>query len=173
MQSQEGPPPPPPPPVSDISLRNLTGDSPAEIRNADHAGQVQLVIFLRTDDAPCRASLPAWAALLDEFGPRGFTVLGAVVDDRPPAILAAEAAELPLPFPIGLASDPVVAAFGGPSAIRAIPTSFLIDRDGQLVRTYPGFEPLDLIREDIDAALNRLPLPDRSPPAPDEDADAD
>ncbi|NLG36228.1 MAG: TlpA family protein disulfide reductase, partial [Lentisphaerae bacterium] len=165
--------PPPPPPVRDITLRNLSGEFPAEIRNADHAGNVQLVIFLRTDDAPCRATLPDWAALLDEFGPRGFTVLGAVVDDRPPAVLAAEAAELPLPFPIGLAGDPVVAAFGGPAAIRAIPTSFLIDRDGQLVRTYPGFEPLDLIREDIEAALDGLPLPDRSPPAPDEDADAD
>ena len=153
------PPPPPPPPVDALVLDNLADEFPGEIRTADFAGQVQLLLFLRTDDPPCRASVPEWNALQAELAPRGFTLVGVVVDDRPAAQIATEAAELGISFPVGLAGEPVVRAVGGPAAVHAIPTAFLLGRDGTLLRTYPGFFPPDILRDDLLAALDGLPLP--------------
>ena len=155
------PPPPPPPPIHDFTLKNLASEFPAEIRTGAFAGQVQLVLFFRPDDDACRASLPDWSALQADFAGQGFTLVGVLVDDRPADRLAAEVAPLALPFPVGLAADPVVQAFGGPAAIRAIPTAFLLSRDGALLRAYAGHEPLETLRDDVVHALDGQPLPVR------------
>lgn len=160
------PPAPPPPPIHDLVLKNLASGFPDKIRTADYAGQIQLILFLRTDDSACRGALSGWNALQEEFGPRGFTLVGAVADERPLPEISAEAAALALAFPVGHAPAPIVAAFGGPGAIRAVPTAFLLSRDGALLNTYAGFTPFDDLRADLDAALNGLPLP--SLPDPDE-----
>ena len=152
------PPPPPPPPVDALVLPNLLGHEPAEIRTDSLKGNVQLLVFLRTDDAPCRAAIADWNALQAEFAPRGFTVVGLVDDSRPLPVLSAEAATLGAAFPLGHAGERVAAAFGGPPALRAIPTAFLLNRNGAIVRTYSGFPPLDKIREDVDNSLERRRL---------------
>ena len=153
------PAPVPVPPISDFTLKNLLSEFPGEIHTGEYAGQVQLVLFFRTDDAACRGSIQDWNSLQKEFADRGFTLVGAVVDSRPADILAAEAAALGAAFPVGLAADPVVAAFGGPAAIRAIPAAFLLSREGALLRTYAGYEPPERLRADIGAALDGQPLP--------------
>lgn len=153
----------PPPAVSDFVMKNLASEFPGEIRTEKYSGQVQLILFLRTDDDACRGSLGAWTGLQDEFAARGFTLVGAIVDDRKPAILAAEVAALAVPWPIGLADEPIVAAFGGPAAIRAIPTAFLLGRDGTVARAYSGFVPIHNLRDDIDRLLAGQPLSPRKP----------
>ena len=150
----------PAPVVSDFVLKNLASEFPGEIKTAEYAGKVQLVLFLRTDDPACRGALADWNGLQKDFGDRGFALVGVVVDDRPVAHLAAEAAALGAAFPVGLAADArLVDAFGGPAAIRAIPTAFLLGRDGAIVRIYAGFEPLPSLRDDISCALDGQPLP--------------
>ena len=160
---KKDPPPPPPPPVNDFVLKNLVTEFPGELPTSAYAGQVQLIVFFRTDDAPCRGSIPDWNALQKEFAPRGFTLVGAIVDDRNPDLLAPEAIALGAAFPLGLADAPVVAAFGGPAALRAIPTAFLLSREGAVARSYAGFEPLPRLREDIARLLDGQPLADRAP----------
>ena len=156
-------PPGPPPEVSNFTLKNLASEFPGEIKTAEYAGKVQLVLFLRTDDAGCRGSLGDWNALQKEFAARGFTLVGAVTDERPVDVVAAEVVALDIPWPIGLADAPVVEAFGGPAAIHAIPTAFLIGRDGFVARRYAGFEPLPTLRADIALALDGQPLPEPEP----------
>lgn len=155
----------PPATVSDFILQNLASEFPGEIKTADCAGQVQLILFFRTDDDACRGALSDWNALQKEFAPRGFTLVGAIVDDRHPDVLAAETAALGPTFSVGLANARVVAAFGGPSAIRAIPTAFLLSRNGLPIRTYAGYEPLEALRDDIARALDGQALVDRRPQA--------
>jgi hypothetical protein len=154
------PPPPPPPPVHDFVLKNLASEFPGEIQTAAYAGQVQLIVFFRTDDAPCRGSIPDWNALQQEFADRGFTVVGVIVDDRNPDLLeiAAEAIALGATFPLGLADAPVVA----PSA--APPPSAPSPPPSSSPATVPSphlfrLRPLAPLRDDIDAALDGLPLP--------------
>ena len=150
----------PAPVVSDFVLKNLASEFPGEIKTAEYAGKVQLVLFLRTDDPACRGALADWNGLQKDFGDRGFALVGVVVDDRPVAKLSAEAAALGAAFPVGLAADArLVDAFGGLASIRAIPTAFLLGRDGAIARIYAGFEPLPSLRDDISCALDGQPLP--------------
>jgi hypothetical protein len=153
----------PPPTVSGFVMKNLASEFPGEIHTTNFAGLVQLVLFIRSDDAACRGSIPAWTALQDEFASRGFTLVGAIVDERKADVLAAEVAALNISWPVGLADAPIVDAFGGPSAIRAIPTAFLLGRDGLVARTYAGYEPIQNLRDDINLLLDGQPLPPKTP----------
>ena len=157
------PAPVPIPPIHDFTLKNLASEFPGEIETVHYAGQVQLIIFLLTDDPGCRATLAEWNRLQQGYAAAGFTVIGVVADDRPLAAITAEAAELAPEFPLGLADVPVVTAFGGLSAIRAVRTLFLLDRAGNLAHTYTGFVPMDTLRDDI-AALLAAPAPSEDEP---------
>ena len=153
----------PAPTISDFVLKNLASEFPGEIKTADYTGQVQLVLFFRSDDPACRGSIHDWNALQKDFADRGFALVGVVVDDRPVAQIAAEVVALRADFPVGLAADArLVEAFGGPAAIRAIPTAFLLGRDGALARTYAGFEPLSALRDDVARVLDGQPLPSKT-----------
>ena len=157
----------PAPTISDFVLKNLASEFPGEIKTAEYADKVQLVIFFRTDDPACRGAVAGWNGLQKEFHDRGFVLVGVVVDDRPVAQLSAEAAAFGAEFPVGLATDArLVAAFGGPAAIRAIPTAFLLTRDGALARTYPGYEPLAALRDDVVRVLDGQSLPSKTSKAP-------
>jgi peroxiredoxin len=153
----------PTPPVNDLVLQNLASEFPGEIRTTDLAGQVQLVLFFRTDDEACRGMVSDWNDLQDQFQSRGFTLVGAVVDNRGPEVLSTELAALGLSWPVGLATDPVLKAFSTDAPVHAIPTAFLLSREGTIMRTYAGFEPISYLREDIDLLLNDQELPDRNP----------
>ena len=153
----------PAPTISGFVLKNLASEFPGEIKTAEYADKVQLVLFFRTDDPACRGSIADWNALQKDFADRGFVLVGVVVDDRPVAQIAAEVVALRADFPVGLASDArLVEAFGGPAAIRAIPTAFLLGRDGAIARTYAGFEPLSALRDDVARVLDGQPLPSKT-----------
>ena len=153
----------PAPTISGFVLKNLASEFPGEIKTADYAGKVQLVLFFRSDDPACRGSIADWNGLQKDFADRGFVLVGVVVDDRPVAQIAAEVVALRADFPVGLASDTrLVEAFGGPAAIRAIPTAFLLGRDGAIARTYAGFEPLPALRDDVARVLDGQPLPSKT-----------
>jgi len=163
---KEAPPPVEPeplPPIHNFALINLLSEFPAEITTSNYFGNVQLIVFFRPDNPACRGSIPDWNALQADFAPRGFTLVGAITDHRKPNEISADTLTLGATFPLGLAETPVLNAFGGPTALRAIPTSFLLSRDGTLLRTYSGFEPLPRLREDIDHALDGKDLIDRNP----------
>lgn len=146
------------PPVNDFEMQNLVSEFPGTVRTAKFAGKVQLIVFFRSDDPASRGTIPDWNGLQKDYAARGFTVVGAIVDDRPADAIAPEVAALGTEFPVGHAGAAVVAAFGGPPAIRAIPTYFLLDRDGRIAASYAGFAPLARLREDLDRLLDGLPL---------------
>lgn len=160
--------PGPPPSTSSFIMKNLASEFPNEIHTTNFAGKLQLVLFFRSDDPAFCSSIPSWSALHNEFLSRGFTLVGVVVeDDRPADIIFDEVSALDIPWPVGLADAPIVEAFGGPSAIRAIPTAFLIGRDGVVARKYAGYESIPDLRDDINHLFDGQLRPERdSKPVP-------
>lgn len=100
-------------------------------------GRVVLVDFWASWCAPCRGSFPWMASLQKRYGPSGLEVVAINVDkERKLADLFL--ARFPAPFTV--AFDPAgttAQAYG----VRAMPTSFLVGRDGQVLMTHPGFDP--------------------------------
>jgi thiol-disulfide isomerase/thioredoxin len=114
-------------------------------------GKVILLDFWATWCGPCRAEIPNFVALQEQYGPQGLQVLGFSVDD-PVEKLKPFAAELKMNYPVlvGLGRDDVQDAFG---PIWGIPTSMLISRDGRICRKHTGIQGKAKYERDIKALL--------------------
>ena len=109
---------------------------------ADLKGRVVLVNFWATWCPPCRAEMPGFQKIYDATRSAGFTVLGISMDDKSPAEVASFLHDRGLTYPVAMATEQAVAAFGG---INDYPTSFLIDRRGRIRYTVRGiFAPVTL-----------------------------
>jgi cytochrome c biogenesis protein CcdA/thiol-disulfide isomerase/thioredoxin len=102
-------------------------------------GKVVLVDFWASWCVPCRKSFPWMSALSEREAARGLVVVAINLDkSREPA--EAFLRELSPPFTV--AFDPA-----GKTAeaynVSAMPSSYLINRDGQIVFSHAGFDPRD------------------------------
>jgi peroxiredoxin len=100
-------------------------------------GRVVFVDFWASWCEPCRKSFPWMNTLMQQYGPRGFTVLAVSLDKR------REDADTFIEhyhpaFPIAFDLDGKVAET---YKVNAMPSSFLVNRAGQIVYSHPGFDP--------------------------------
>jgi peroxiredoxin len=96
--------------------------------------------------------IPGFIRLHKEFGPQGFSVLGISVDEGGPRVVARLVKKRKINYPVVMADRKVIAAFGN---IPGVPTSFLINREGHVVKRYPGYVPHSLLKRDIESVLGR------------------
>jgi thiol-disulfide isomerase/thioredoxin len=101
---------------------------------ADLRGQWVVVNYWATWCAPCRKEIPDLSELHERAG--NISVLGIAYEDTEPAEFVLFLEELQPSYPNGLVDvyNPP-AAFGTP---RALPTTYLLDPDGILVKTFVG-----------------------------------
>ena len=100
-------------------------------------GKVTLVNFWATWCGPCKTELPALVALNKEYADRGVRIIG-VSADRGANIAAdvqAFVRENGLPYQIVISNDDLEEAFGN---IRALPTTFIVNDQGTIVKTIVG-----------------------------------
>lgn len=115
---------------------------------ADTQGDVVLVNFWATWCPPCRAEMPVIEAAYQAHKDKGFRVLALDVREGQ-AEVAVYAQELGLSFPILLdQSGDVALAY----RVQNLPRSFLIDRQGRVVRIHPG----ELTPETLERYLQEL-----------------
>ena len=142
------------PVANDFVVTNLAGDTPT-LRLSDFAGQVVLLDFWATWCPPCRAELPTLNKLYQDKKEAGFVVIGLSVDQGETSDIAESVKAFKLTYPVGLANEEVQKAYGG---IRAVPTKFLLDKQGIVRQYYVGVVAEDRLRNDIDALLKQPPL---------------
>jgi peroxiredoxin len=133
-----------PQPAPSVELKTLSGEprNPAQLR-----GKVQLVNFWATSCAVCVAEMPEFVRLHERLAARGLEVTAVAMRyDRPDFVVAYQE-RVGLPFPIALDLDG--AAARGFGEVRATPTTFVIDAQGQVVARYQG-------RPDFDELERRL-----------------
>jgi len=94
--------------------------------------------------------MPALNRLYDEYRQKGFAIIGMTVDRGTVEQVAAAVSRFPIRYPLGLAGGKVQADYGG---IRAVPTKFLLDRQGRIRRHFVGVVPERYLRSSIEALL--------------------
>jgi peroxiredoxin len=97
-------------------------------------GQVVLVDFWASWCGPCRKSLPELDGLQDRFATQGVKVVGVSLDTEPGS-MTAFLEKVPVRFSI--LNDPT-GQIGEAYSVVAMPTTFLIDRDGRIVARFEG-----------------------------------
>lgn len=106
-------------------------------------GKVVVVDFWATWCGPCRTEIPGYVALQKKYGPDKLAIIGMSVDQQGPAVVKKFIQQNKVDYQIVMADDAVVAAFGQTQAIDAIPTTFIIDRDGVIRDHKVGAEPTE------------------------------
>ena len=159
-------------PAPRIDLPTLTGDLRSHVF-AEHA--FTLVNFWATWCKPCREEMPALQRLSDKHRDDGLAVLGLLFDPKSDDEGARRYLdEVGVRYPTMRVTLDTLRSWGG---IGMFPTTFLIDREGKIVRRYVGASPAQVggLVEDVDAVLAGRPLgsmvmPEAAPPRPKEDA---
>ncbi len=113
-------------------------------------GKVVVIDFWATWCPPCRQEIPGYIALIKKYGPEGLVIIGVSLDQEGPAVVKAFGQKFGVNYPLVMADDAVQAAFGG---MEAIPTTFLIDRTGQVRDRKVGAEPAAEYEKKIVAVL--------------------
>lgn len=117
----------------DFTVETLDGEvvDPATLQ-----GKVVVVNFWATWCPPCRLEVPALQKLHEEFGSEGLVVLGLSTDAGGVAGVREFLDERGVTYPVAMADGAVRRAFGG---VTALPTTFIMDRDGVIQHRVFGF----------------------------------
>ena len=114
-------------------------------------GKVILLNFWATWCGPCKAEIPGFVELQDQYGKDGLVVVGySVDDDAPKAKAFADQFKMNYPVLLGLGREDVQDAFG---PIWGIPASFIISRDGRVCQKHLGIAPKAVFEKEIKALL--------------------
>lgn len=120
----------------DFTLRSNSGKN---IKLSEYRGQVILLNFWASWCGPCRQEMPLLNAIQKRYGKLGFTVLGVNVEedsDQARAMLR----EIPVDFPILFDTTNKASKLYN---VSAMPSTVLIDRDGNMRYLHKGYKPGD------------------------------
>lgn len=122
------------------------------VKSSDFAGKVLLLNFWATWCGPCRMEIPSLIELQRNYADRGLVVLGVSIDEGGPGVVRPIVKQAGINYPILIANDAMLTAFGG---IEAIPTSFIIDRSGRITAKHVGLAD----KAAFEASIKPLLLP--------------
>lgn len=110
---------------------------------ASYRGKVVLLNFWGTWCGVCQSEIPELIRLQQEYGNRGFTVLGVAMEDTRSAVASyivkpqfdIGGTKVAMNYPVVLGNDKVATEFGG---FLGYPDSFIISKDGKLIAKIMG-----------------------------------
>jgi thiol-disulfide isomerase/thioredoxin len=145
--------------LRETSLHTLDG---ASLKLSDFSDKVVVVNIWATWCGPCRMEMPELIKMSNEYKARGLVVLGLATtynEKNDPQRVKDYVKDQNVPYQIiwddGTLAGPLVQAVQGRSVI---PQSFVISRDGKIVKHFSGFNAYQtpqLMREAIEEALGK------------------
>ena len=126
-----------PAPAPAWKLKDVDGNV---VSSDQFKGKVLVVDFWATWCGPCRTEIPGYVALQKKYRDAGLVVIGVSLDQQGPGVVKKFITTQKVDYQIVMSTDEVVEAFGG---MDAIPTTFIIDRDGNIRDRKVGAEPAE------------------------------
>jgi peroxiredoxin len=106
------------------------------IDTASLKGKVTLVNFWATSCVTCVAEMPQVIATYDKYQSRGYNTLAVAMNYDPPSYVVNYAQTRKLPFQVAIDNTGTVAKAWGD--VQLTPTSYLVDKQGRIVKRYVG-----------------------------------
>jgi peroxiredoxin len=116
------------------------------VKLSDFKGKVVILDFWATWCPPCRAEIPGFIALQKQYAAQGLTVVGVSLDTAGAAVVKSFMKKLGMNYPVVIGDEKIADQYGG---ISAIPTTFVLDRDGNIVSSHQGFASQDVFESEI------------------------
>ena len=124
------------------------------------SGQVVMLTFWGTWCGPCRREIPDFIKLYDEYNDDGLEIIGVAVQSGTAENIKRFSDYYNINYTILTDIDSYESAkafydYGRVTGVgtRAVPTTFLIDRDGYIVKTYRGARPGRVFYNDLQPYL--------------------
>jgi cytochrome c biogenesis protein CcmG/thiol:disulfide interchange protein DsbE len=127
-------------------LTDLAGKT---VRAADFQGKVVVLDFWATWCPPCREEIPGFIELQQKYQAQGLAVIGVSVDQADAGTVKAFAEKLGINYPVVLADAKTPNVYD----IEVLPSTFIIDRAGHIVKQHLGFTPKSEIEAEIKPLL--------------------
>lgn len=131
----------------DFTLTDLEGD---RFTFSSTRGKVVILDFWATWCPPCRMEIPHFQELYEEYGDSGLEIVGVALDKGGASTVGPFAREMGITYPVVMGNTEVASLYGG---VRAIPTTFIIDRDGVIVSKAVGYRDKAFFEEIIKELL--------------------
>ncbi len=149
--------------VPDFTLRDLDGRT---LKSSEWRGKVVFVNFWATWCGPCRAEIPSLIALQEKYR-KELLIVGISEDEGDPADVKRFATAQRMNYPIVMLTPDTERLFPG---VGAIPTTFVLDREGRVVQKHVGLYSAELLEAETRSlaglAINaRVEEVDRAQPA--------
>lgn len=113
-------------------------------------GRVLIFNFWATWCAPCRVEIPDLIELQEEFGGDQFEIVGISIDMDGDTVVKEFVDEMNINYPILIDDGEIANAFGG---VFALPTTFVVDKQGKITHRTIGLFPVDSIKEELAAMI--------------------
>jgi peroxiredoxin len=120
------------------------------LKTTDFKGKVTLVNFWATSCTTCIAEMPKMVATYDKYHTKGYEVVAVAMSYDPPSYVVNYAETRKLPFHVAIDNTGTIAKDWGD--VRLTPTTYLVDKQGYIVKRYVG-EP-DFV--ELHALIERL-----------------
>ena len=126
--------------VLDAELKSANGNT---LKLSDYSGKVLLVNLWATWCGPCRMEIPELIKLHKEFQGQGFEIVGLSTEnpDTSAASVRDFVRTFGMPYAVGWATTDLELTLMGQNG--NIPQSFLIARDGRVLKRFIGFSPVN------------------------------
>jgi thiol-disulfide isomerase/thioredoxin len=108
------------------------------IRLSDYKGKVVILDFWATWCGPCRMEIPGYVDLYKKYNGKGLEIIGVSLDRDGWTPVRPFMEEYNINYPIVIGDMDIVQAYGG---IQSIPTTFIINRNGEVVERKIGARP--------------------------------
>jgi cytochrome c biogenesis protein CcmG/thiol:disulfide interchange protein DsbE len=143
-------------PAPEVTFKDLDG---TDATLAKYKGKVVLVNFWATWCDPCYIEIPWLIEMQQKYATKGFTILGVSMDEEGKSAVVpflekerfnVNGQKLPMNYPIVIGNEDVVDKFGG---LLGYPTSFLISRDGKIIKKVQGIISYEELTKAIESQL--------------------
>lgn len=117
---------------------------------ADLKGKVTLVNFWATSCVTCVAEMPKMVSTFNEYHAKGYQHLAVAMSYDPPSYVVNYAQTRKLPFEVAIDNTGAVAKAWG--EVQLTPTSYLVNKKGEIVKRYvgePDFKELHALIEKL------------------------
>jgi len=134
-------------PAPEFLLKDVSG---AEMKLSDFKGKVVIIDFWATWCPPCKEEIPHFISLYHEYRDKGLEVIGISMDRNPRKVLPGFIKDNGINYSILLGNENVYDLYGG---IAAIPTTFIIDKEGNIRKKYIGYNEKEVFEKDVKELL--------------------
>lgn len=128
-------------------LKDVNGKT---VKASDFDGKVVILDFWATWCPPCKAEIPGFVELQKQYGDKGLVVIGISLDEQGSAVVKPFMKQFEMNYPVVMGDAKIVQDFGG---MEGLPTTFIIDRTGNIVASHVGYAPKETFEKEITPLL--------------------